>query len=163
MVGVHHALVVLSDEQIAELRAVVNSRDVPAVVATRARIVLWTAEGRMRKDVGALAGVSLPTVDRWVERYARLGLAGLEERRRGAGRVEVPAAVRARVLALTRTPPPVHTGPSHCRWTGCPGDREGGGHDPAHRLQVGQPVPWWWSGRLGGPRVDRTAPVGSGR
>jgi hypothetical protein len=76
----------LTDEQAAELRAVVNSRDVPAVVATRARIVLWTAEGRMRKDLGALAGVSLPTVDRWVNRYERFGLAGLEECKRGGGR-----------------------------------------------------------------------------
>ena len=62
--------VVLTEEQVAELRAVVNSRDVPAVVATRARIVLWMAEGRRRKDVAELAGVSLPTVDRWVARYA---------------------------------------------------------------------------------------------
>src|SRR4051812_28150311 len=38
-VRVHHGLVVLTDEQVGELRAVVNSRDVPAVVATRARIV----------------------------------------------------------------------------------------------------------------------------
>ena len=70
--------VVLTQEQTAELRAVVNSRDVPAVLATRARIVLWMAEGRRRKDVAELAGVSLPTVDRWVDRYAEHGLAGLE-------------------------------------------------------------------------------------
>ena len=102
--------VILTDEQAAELRAVVNSRDVPAVVAIRARIVLWTAEGRMRKDVGALARVSLPTVDRWVDRYERFGLAGLEEHKRGGGREQVPAAVRARILALVRTTPPVETG-----------------------------------------------------
>jgi Helix-turn-helix domain len=78
--------VVLSEGQVAELRAVVNSRDVPAVVGTRARIVLWMAEGRRRKDVAELAGVSLPTVDRWVDRYAEEGLAGLAERKRG-GRV----------------------------------------------------------------------------
>jgi transposase len=113
MLGVHHGLVMLTDEQVAELRAVLNSRDVAAVVATRARIVLWTAEGRMRKDVGALAGVSLPTVDRWVDRYERFGLAGLQERQRGAGREQVPAAVRARILALTRTTPPAGTGLSH--------------------------------------------------
>ena len=113
MLGVHHGLVVLTDEQVAELRAVVNSRDVVAVVATRARIVLWTAEGRMRKDVGALAGVSLPTVDRWVDRYERFGLGGLEEHKRGGGRDQVPAAVRARILALTRTTPPTETGLSH--------------------------------------------------
>ena len=113
MFGVHHGLVVLSDEQMAELRAVVNSRDVPAVVATRARIVLWTVEGRRRRDIGQLAGVSLPTVDRWVDRYARLGLAGLEEQKRGGGREQIPAAVRARILALTRTTPPAETGLTH--------------------------------------------------
>jgi hypothetical protein len=43
--------------------------------------------GDKRTSVGAVrrwnpkdqwAGVSLPTVDRWVDRYERLGLAGLE-------------------------------------------------------------------------------------
>nr|WP_322755188.1 hypothetical protein [Frankia sp. Cas3] len=51
-----------TDEQV-ELRALVNDRDVPANVATRARIELWRAEGRQKKDVAALAGVSRPTVD----------------------------------------------------------------------------------------------------
>jgi transposase len=105
--------VVLTDEQIAELRAVVNSRDVTAVVATRARIVLWIAEGRRRKDVAELAGVSLPTVDRWVDRYAAEGLAGLEDDKRGGPREQVPARVAARILALTRTTPPSETGLSH--------------------------------------------------
>jgi transposase len=103
----------LTDEQAAELRAVATSRDVSGAVATRARIVLWTAEGRMRKDIGELAGVSLPTVDRWVGRYAEDGLAGLVEHRRGAPREQVPARIRARILALTRTTPPSETGLSH--------------------------------------------------
>jgi transposase len=105
--------VVLTGEQVGELRAVVNSRDVPAVVATRARIVLWMAEGRRRMDVAELAGVSLPTVDRWVGRYAAAGLAGLGERKRGAPRRQVPAWVPARILALTRMTPPAATGLSH--------------------------------------------------
>lgn len=45
----------LSPEQDAELRALVNSRDASAVLATRARIVLWHAQGRARKDIGPLA------------------------------------------------------------------------------------------------------------
>ena len=67
----------------------------------------------MRKDVGELAGVSLPTVDRWVQRYERFGLAGFEEHKRGGGREQVPARVRARILALTRSTPPADTGLSH--------------------------------------------------
>ena len=103
----------LTEEQAVELRTVATSRDVSGAVATRARIVLWTAEGRMRKDVGELAGVSLPTVDRWLDRYARLGLAGLEEHKRGAPREQMPVRVPARILALTRTTPPSETGLSH--------------------------------------------------
>jgi transposase len=103
----------LTEVQVVELRAVINSRDVPGSVATRARIVLWMAEGRRRKDVAELAGVSLPTVDRWVDRYARAGLAGLEDASHAAPREQVPGWVAARILALTRATPPVETGLSH--------------------------------------------------
>lgn len=71
------------------------------------------AEGRRRKDVGELAGVSLPTVDRWVRRYETHGLVGLQEQQRGGPREQVPARVRAAILALTRSTPPAQTGLSH--------------------------------------------------
>lgn len=103
----------LSLGQAAELRELANSRDVPADMATRAGIVLWSSEGRRRKDIAELLGVSLPTVDRWKARYAQRGLAGLEGKRPGGAREQVPARVRARVIALTRSTPPVGTGLSH--------------------------------------------------
>ena len=103
----------LSVEQAAELRELANSRDVPADLATRARIVLWSGEGRRRKDIAELLGVSLPTVDRWKIRYAQRGVAGLEGDRPGGARDQVPARVRARVIALTRMTPPAFTGLSH--------------------------------------------------
>jgi hypothetical protein len=53
----------LTVDQRAELRAMVNASEVPASEATRARIVLWRAEGRQKKEVAVLAGVSRPTVD----------------------------------------------------------------------------------------------------
>jgi hypothetical protein len=40
-------------------------------------------------------------------------VSGLLDRRRGAQREQVPAAIRGRVLALTRTSPPAETGLSH--------------------------------------------------
>lgn len=92
--------VVLTSEQRSELQALVYSPDVAATVATRARIVLWGAEDRQKKDVAVLAGVSRPTVDLWLERYDAEEIAGLLDRPRGAGREQVAASVRARVLAL---------------------------------------------------------------
>ena len=56
-------LVELTTDQLAELQAVVKNADAPAPVATRARIVLWYAEGRLKKQVAELAGVSRP---RWI-------------------------------------------------------------------------------------------------
>ncbi|MEV5880955.1 hypothetical protein AB0L75_43680, partial [Streptomyces sp. NPDC052101] len=46
----------LSSEQMSELRELAGSRDVPVDVALRARIVLWSGEGRRRKDIAELAG-----------------------------------------------------------------------------------------------------------
>jgi transposase len=82
-------------------------------VATRARIVLWCAENRQKREIAALAGVTRPTVNFWLSRYATEGVAGLLERPRGAGREQVPASIRARILAVTRTSPPADSGLSH--------------------------------------------------
>jgi transposase len=103
----------LTADERAELWSLVNSPDVSAVVATRARVVLWYGEGRLKKEVAALAGVSRPTVDVWLSRYAEEGIGGLQDRARGVGREQMPAAIRARILAATRTSPPVETGLSH--------------------------------------------------
>lgn len=103
----------LAEDQVAELRSLINSRDVPATVATRARIVLWRAEGRRRNETARLAGVSLPTVDRWLQRYAESGVAGLTDESRGAPRAQVPAGTAERVVALTRVSPPSGTGLTH--------------------------------------------------
>ena len=103
----------LTVEERGELRALVNSPDVPATVATRARIVLWHGEQRPKQEIAVLAGVSRPTVDLWLDRYEADGVAGLVDRRRGAAREQVPASIRARILAASRASPPDETGLSH--------------------------------------------------
>ncbi|WP_424863358.1 IS630 family transposase [Streptomyces sp. MMS24-I29] len=82
-------------------------------MALRARIVLWAGEGRRRKDIAELAGVSARTVDRTRTRYAEGGVAGLVERKRGGGKEQVPPQTRGRVIALTRMTPPPESGLSH--------------------------------------------------
>src|ERR671926_525202 len=103
----------LEADERKELRALMNDAATSAPVATRARIVLWRADGRQKKEIAALAGVSRPTVDLWLKRYEADGIAGLLDRPCGAGREQVSAVIRARVLAASRTSPPAETGVSH--------------------------------------------------
>jgi transposase len=103
----------LGSEKRAELQTLINDPGVPANVATRARIVLWHAEGRPKKGVVALAGVSWPTVNLWISRYEADGVGGLVDHKRGAPREQIPARIRSHVLALTRTTPPAETGLTH--------------------------------------------------
>ena len=103
----------LSPRERAELNSLTNAPDVSARIATRARIVLWAAEGRMKKDIAVLAGVSRPTVDFWIDRYVFGGIAALHDRPSGAPREQIPPTVRGRILALTRSTPPVELGLSH--------------------------------------------------
>ncbi len=103
----------LTADRRSELLSMVNDSGVPASVATRARIVLWFDDGLAKKEVAERAGVSLPTVYLWLSRYESDGIDGLVDRKRGAPREQVPARIRGRVLALTRTTPPAETGLTH--------------------------------------------------
>ena len=103
----------LTTDQQAELRTVVKSAEVSAAVATRARMVLWRADGRLKKQIAELAGVSRPTVDLWLDRYQTEGIAGLVDRSHAAPREQVPGWIRARIVATSRMSPPADTGLSH--------------------------------------------------
>ncbi len=100
-------------DQRRNLQAMVNRSDISATIATRVRIVLWYADGRSKVDIAKLAGVSRPTVDLWLGRYDTEGVLGLIDRSHAAPREQVPARIRARILAATRTTPPTDTGLSH--------------------------------------------------
>jgi transposase len=100
-------------DQRRNLQAMVNRSDISATMATRVRIVLWYADGRSKVDIAKLAGVSRPTVDLWLGRYDTEGVLGLIDRSHAAPREQVPARIRARILAATRTTPPADIGLSH--------------------------------------------------
>jgi len=104
---------VLTSAERHELSSVVRDRSVDAVVAGRARMVLWRDEGHSADEVARLAGVSRPTVNTWVRRYLQAGIEGLVDRPKPGKPAQVPGSVRARILALTRMSLPSHTGLSH--------------------------------------------------
>lgn len=112
-IGVIVERVELSEGQRAELRALLADPATGVDIGSRARIVLWRADGLTRGEVASRAGVSLPTVDRWVKRFAQHGADGLITRT--AAHPQVSEQVRDHVLALARTDPRPATGLS--RWT----------------------------------------------
>lgn len=109
----HGVRVELSEEQTESLRALLAASDVPAEVVGRARIVLLRGQGRNRGAIAKRCGVSLPTVDRWVSRFAEQGVAGLSGRPRA--RARVPERVQQRVVELAASTPPADSGLA--RWS----------------------------------------------
>lgn len=102
----------LSDAQRTSLQSLISD-GYSGSIADRARFVLWNAEGYSVAEIVRMSGASKPTVYRWLDRFEQFGVEGLVDRK-GSGRPRsVPAQVRSRIVALTRTSPPTETGLSH--------------------------------------------------
>jgi transposase len=104
--------VTLTVQQRAELESIL-SVGYDGSFSARAQIVLWWHEGKTAADIASRAGTTKPTVYKWVERYERGGLAGLEDQKPTGRPPSVSGEVRARIIALTKTPPPARTGLTH--------------------------------------------------
>jgi len=59
---------------------VVGSDAYDGSVSSRAKIVLWFAEGRSKSEIAVGLKTTRPTVDKWIQRYGDHGVAGLENR-----------------------------------------------------------------------------------
>ncbi len=92
------------------LRSWTQSRNIPAGLAQRARIVLLAGHGYANADIAERTGVSRPTVILWRNRYAAGGLGALEDEP-GSGRPKRidPLAV----VIATLEPPPERLGVTH--------------------------------------------------
>ncbi|MCA1605979.1 MAG: IS630 family transposase, partial [Acidobacteria bacterium] len=102
-----------SEQDRAELLAVLKSDVYDGSVSSRAQMVLWYAEGRRKSEIAAAMMTTRPTVDKWIKRYEKHGMEGLVNRTSPGGPRQIPDRIRARVLALTRGTPPSSLGISH--------------------------------------------------
>jgi transposase len=85
----------------------------PAAKVQRVRILLLAAAGHANTEIAERLRVSRPTIIAWWRRYAREGLAGLEDRPRPGRPQTVRRQRRAAILAATLTPPPERLGITH--------------------------------------------------
>lgn len=79
----------------------------------RARIILLSAEGLNPDEVSSRLGMAVPTVYKWLRRFARNGTAGLSDLPRSGQPHRLSREVRAEILRVTREEAPPHG----ARWT----------------------------------------------
>jgi transposase len=107
--------VIVSAADRERLQAIIADRNRPRKHMERARIVLASAAREPAPRVAAGVGVSRPTVWRWQQRYAEVGVEGLlRDKSRKPGKTPIAAPIAARVVALTCTTPPHQA----THWTG---------------------------------------------
>lgn len=83
----------------------------------RAQIVLAAARGQGNARIAADLGVTVDTVRKWRDRFARKGLGGLKDRPRSGRPRRISELVRAAIVALA-CQLPAATGVPLARWTG---------------------------------------------
>jgi transposase len=104
----------LSPEDRAVLEGRLRAPTTEQRQAFRARIVLLATEGRSTRSIAREVGTMPRTVSGWRCRFAREGLAGLEDKPRPGPAPKYGAATGRRILALLDDPPPE----GYARWTG---------------------------------------------
>ncbi|GAB3912453.1 IS630-like element ISMsm5 family transposase [Microlunatus endophyticus] len=100
----------VSAEDRVILESWTRSPSVSAGQVERARIVLAVADGASTSETARRLGVSRPTVIKWRDRYARLGVAGLDDQSR-SGRPKI--VDDSMIISRTLEPPPEQLAVTH--------------------------------------------------
>ncbi len=89
----------LTSQEEAELNRRVRAPTAAARDIVRARIVLLRAQGMRQADVAQAVGLSTTSVNKWSQRFERLGLEGLTDRPGRGAKASISPAVVEEVLA----------------------------------------------------------------
>jgi len=104
----------LTEEEREVLARRVRATTTPSRDVLRARIVLRAAQGRRNDQIAPQMGVSTAVVSRWRTRFARHGMAGLQDAPRSGRPEQYDEATERRLLAKLDEPPPS----GWARWNG---------------------------------------------
>src|ERR1700684_335702 len=96
----------LTSSERAELRDRMRSRTLPAEDVRRARLILLLAEDKSYSAIRHVLGCNPNYISRWKGRFETERLAGLYSHYRGRAVEKRTPALEAKILELTRRPPP---------------------------------------------------------
>lgn len=104
------AALAVTTEELAQLQTVIASRSMPQGIAARARMILWSHEGRSNTAIADKLGVTKATVGKWRQRFLQDRGAGLhDELRPGRPRSRADEELAALITKTLRTKPPAST------------------------------------------------------
>jgi transposase len=95
----------LNEDQRSELRAIAQSRCLPAGYVFRAKVILLLAEGASFSAIEQRLQTTAPTIIRWKQRFLQYGFDGLDTFHPGQTACVLTPALRARILAATGKKP----------------------------------------------------------
>lgn len=107
-------VVELTEEERGVLKKRLRATTTPARDVLRARIILLAAQGKRNDQIAPQLGVSASVVSRWRVRFARQGMAGLQDVPRSGRPEQYDEATERRILAKLDEPPPG----GWARWNG---------------------------------------------
>jgi transposase len=98
--------ITIAGEERKTLEKWARGRSTAARLILRARIVLAAADGKLNKDIAAELNTGMKTVCLWRNRFAKLGLVGIERDAPRGGRPPASAEVSAEIVRVTTTEKP---------------------------------------------------------
>ena len=104
----------VTEEERGVLERRVRATTTPSRDVLRARIILLAAQGKRNDQIAPRMGVSPSEVSRWRMRFARQGMAGLQDVPRSGRPEQYDEATERRILAKLDGPPPS----GWARWNG---------------------------------------------
>ena len=107
-------IILMAEEERAELEGLARSTKTEHRLRQRARIVLLAADGVASRAIGRAVGCTTGTAAKWRVRYAAKRLAGLDETGERGAEPKYTTATNKRILALLDQTPPE----GYARWTG---------------------------------------------
>src|SRR5438445_305706 len=90
----------LGPEEARAIKQLVRSRTVPAGVYQRALIVQWSQDGQTPSEIARRLPMKWDNIVKWIRRFNRDGLAGLQER---PGRGRKPQVKEAQAVTVVET------------------------------------------------------------
>lgn len=96
----------ISDEERKTLQKWARGRSTPSRLVLRAKIVLAAVAGKLNQEISVEFGTGMKTVCMWRNRFAKSGLAGIEQYAPRGGRPAQSAEQAAEIVRVTTTDKP---------------------------------------------------------